>query len=36
VNGNALKEGDGAAITAESKIEISGSPSGEVLLFDLG
>jgi redox-sensitive bicupin YhaK (pirin superfamily) len=36
VNGNALKEGDGAAITAESKIEISGAPSGEVLLFDLG
>ncbi|HKE95910.1 MAG TPA: pirin family protein [Povalibacter sp.] len=36
VNGNALKAGDGAAITAESKIEISGSPSGEVLLFDLG
>ncbi len=36
VNGNVLKEGDGAAISAESKIEISGSPSGEVLLFDLG
>ena len=36
VNGNVLKEGDGAAITDESKIEISGSPSGEVLLFDLG
>jgi redox-sensitive bicupin YhaK (pirin superfamily) len=36
VNGNALKAGDGAAITAESKIEISGSPAGEVLLFDLG
>jgi len=36
VNGNTLKAGDGAAITAESKIEISGSPAGEVLLFDLG
>lgn len=36
VNGNVLKEGDGAAISAESKIEISGSPSAEVLLFDLG
>jgi quercetin 2,3-dioxygenase len=35
VNGNTLKAGDGAAITDESKIEISGSPSGEVLLFDL-
>ena len=36
VSGYVLKEGDGAAITDESKIEISGSPSGEVLLFDLG
>ncbi len=36
VNGNVLKEGDGAAISAEPKIEISGSPSAEVLLFDLG
>ncbi len=36
VNGSVLKEGDGAAISAESKIEISGSPSAEVLLFDLG
>ena len=36
VNGNVLKEGDGAAISTESKIEISGSPSAEVLLFDLG
>src|SRR3954451_3603748 len=32
VNGNTLKAGDGATITAESKIEISGSPAGEVLL----
>jgi redox-sensitive bicupin YhaK (pirin superfamily) len=36
VNGKTLKAGDGAAVTSESKIEISGSPSGEVLLFDLG
>ena len=36
VNGNTLKAGDAVAITAESKIEISGSPGGEVLLFDLG
>jgi quercetin 2,3-dioxygenase len=36
VNGNALEAGDGVAVTAESKIEISGSPAGEVLLFDLG
>lgn len=36
VNGHVLKEGDGAAISSEQKIEISGSPSGEVLLFDLG
>jgi len=36
VNGNTLKAGDGAAITDESRIEISGAPSGEVLLFDLG
>jgi redox-sensitive bicupin YhaK (pirin superfamily) len=35
VNGKMLKAGDGAAVTSES-IEISGSPSGEVLLFDLG
>jgi len=36
VNGKTLKAGDGAAVTSESKIEISGAPSGEVLLFDLG
>jgi hypothetical protein len=35
VNGQALKAGDGVAITAESKVEISGAPEGEVLLFDL-
>ena len=36
VNGQLLKAGDGAAITAESKIELSAAPEGEVLLFDLG
>ena len=36
VNGQSLSAGDGAAIVAESQIEITGSPSGEVLLFDLG
>lgn len=36
VNGKTLKTGDGAAVTAESKITISGAPSGEVILFDLG
>jgi redox-sensitive bicupin YhaK (pirin superfamily) len=36
VNGRKLQSGDGAAITAESKITISGAPSGEVILFDLG
>jgi redox-sensitive bicupin YhaK (pirin superfamily) len=35
-NGQLLKDGDGAAITEESKIEISAAPGGEVLLFDLG
>ncbi len=36
VNGKVLKAGDGAAIAEEAKIEISGSPQGEVILFDLG
>jgi quercetin 2,3-dioxygenase len=36
VNGQLLKAGDGAAITAEAKIEINAAPEGEVLLFDLG
>jgi quercetin 2,3-dioxygenase len=36
VNGQLLKAGDGASVTAESKIEISAAPGGEVLLFDLG
>ena len=36
VNGTTLKAGDGAAVTEESKIEISGAPDAEVILFDLG
>jgi redox-sensitive bicupin YhaK (pirin superfamily) len=36
MNGQMLKAGDGAAITAESKIELSAASEGEVLLFDLG
>lgn len=36
VNGHVLRAGDGAAITDERKIEISGAPEAEVLLFDLG
>ncbi|HEY6644531.1 pirin family protein [Povalibacter sp.] len=36
VNGQTLRAGDGAAITDEATIEISGSPAGEVILFDLG
>lgn len=36
LNGTTLMTGDGAAITAESKIEICGAPAGEALLFDLG
>ncbi len=36
VNGQLLRAGDGAAITSESKIEVSAAPEGEVLLFDLG
>ncbi|MBB6093357.1 hypothetical protein HNQ60_002235 [Povalibacter uvarum] len=36
VNGKTLKDGDGAAITDEAKIEISGAPGGEAILFDLG
>jgi redox-sensitive bicupin YhaK (pirin superfamily) len=36
VNGNNLKEGDGAAISREQTISVSGSgPGGEILLFDL-
>jgi len=36
VNGKKLETGDGASVTAETKIEISGAPEAEVILFDLG
>jgi redox-sensitive bicupin YhaK (pirin superfamily) len=36
VNGKKLERGDGAGIVSESKIEISGAPEAEVILFDLG
>jgi redox-sensitive bicupin YhaK (pirin superfamily) len=36
VNGSTLKEGDGAAISGEQKVSVSGfGPGGEILLFDL-
>ena len=36
VNGQELKAGDGAAVSKETKLEISGTSDGsEVLLFDL-
>jgi redox-sensitive bicupin YhaK (pirin superfamily) len=36
VNGHDLKAGDGAAVSKEKKLEISGNADGsEVLLFDL-
>jgi len=35
VNGNDLNQGDGAAISAESAIAITGRENSEVLLFDL-
>ena len=36
VNGEELEQGDGAAISAEQKISITGREAAEVLLFDLG
>ena len=36
VNNLELKQGDGAAISDESSLEISGSEPSEVLLFDMG
>jgi redox-sensitive bicupin YhaK (pirin superfamily) len=36
LNGKTLNAGDGAAITKETRLELSGSPSGEAILFDLG
>lgn len=35
LNGMPLKAGDGAAVSAENKIEIEGESAAEVLLFDL-
>lgn len=35
VNGRPLSEGDGAAITEESRITLAGAPEAEILLFDL-
>jgi redox-sensitive bicupin YhaK (pirin superfamily) len=35
LNGKSLKQGDGAAVENESKLEITGTEESEVLLFDL-
>ena len=35
VSGHPLSEGDGAAITEESRITLAGAPEAEILLFDL-
>lgn len=35
LNGRALEEGDGAAVSSESKLELAGVDEAEVLLFDL-
>jgi redox-sensitive bicupin YhaK (pirin superfamily) len=35
VNGHELNAGDGAAIADESRVQIEGTESGEVLVFDL-
>jgi quercetin 2,3-dioxygenase len=35
LNGNQLNEGDGAAISAEKSLELTGVSEAEVLLFDL-
>jgi len=36
VNGNVVKDGDGVALTDETKLTIEGTTGGEVLVFDLG
>jgi quercetin 2,3-dioxygenase len=36
VNGTALQEGDGAAISGEGSLALAGDPEAEVLVFDLG
>jgi hypothetical protein len=35
LNGQPLAEGDGAAISAEKAVELTGVKDSEVLLFDL-
>ena len=35
LNGNKLDEGDGAAISEEKAVELTGVKDAEVLLFDL-
>jgi redox-sensitive bicupin YhaK (pirin superfamily) len=35
MNGESLEEGDGAAISSESRVELTGAGDAEVLLFDL-
>jgi redox-sensitive bicupin YhaK (pirin superfamily) len=35
VNGNALRAGDGAAISSERKLDFEAATPAEVLLFDL-
>jgi redox-sensitive bicupin YhaK (pirin superfamily) len=35
LNGKRLREGDGAAVTDEKRLEIEGKDSSEVLVFDL-
>ena len=35
IGGESIKEGDGAAITAEAEVEVTGEADAEVLLFDL-
>ena len=36
LNGHALEEGDGAAVSGEPQLELSGKGEAEALLFDLG
>jgi redox-sensitive bicupin YhaK (pirin superfamily) len=35
VNGHALSEGDGAAVTGRDAVALAGTGSAEVLVFDL-
>ena len=36
LNGHALAEGDGAAVSDEARLGLTGRDEAEVLLFDLG